>query len=442
MSDSSRQAFAEACGLAGPLELLLRRPGEAGGGQLCLFDQPFVFLGRDVHNDLRLDGVQIGRRHAYLQVIGGHLFVVDLDSRDGTRWEGEPRPFGWLAPGEALRIGPYEVRLVRAGGERAAAPAWSPTETRRPDASGGWPAVVELSREGRTEARCRLTRVLTLVGRSPACRLRLSSRTVSRYHCALLRTATAVWAVDLRGRGGLRVGGTPVPFARLADGDQVEVGAFALRLRGIKAAGAAPAGAGAADPEAGERLRLPSAHTVILSPAATLPAPPSVGPLVPSVPLDAAALGPVVQQFGMMQQQMFDQFHQAMLAMVQMFGALHRDQMGLIREELNRLRDVTQELHSLQAELAAQAPPAAAPPAATTNGTAALAQPPAERPAPAAGAGPKPEGGKAPAAGPAAPAAAPQGDGTIHVWLSQRIAALEQERQTRWQKVMSFVLGK
>ncbi|HXG10517.1 MAG TPA: hypothetical protein VNK04_12215, partial [Gemmataceae bacterium] len=30
----------------------------------------------------------------------------------------------------------------------------------------------------------------------------------------------------------------------------------------------------------------------------------------------------------------------------------------------------------------------------------------------------------------------------IHAWLSQRIAAIQQERETRWQKIVNFVLGK
>jgi hypothetical protein len=29
----------------------------------------------------------------------------------------------------------------------------------------------------------------------------------------------------------------------------------------------------------------------------------------------------------------------------------------------------------------------------------------------------------------------------MHAWLSQRIAALQQERQSRWQKIVSFLGG-
>ena len=61
---------------------------------------------------------------------------------------------------------------------------------------------------------------------------------------------------------------------------------------------------------------------------------------------------PLVNQFGLMQQQMFDQFQQAMAMMVQMFGTMHRDQMEVIRTELDRLHELTEEFHALKQELA------------------------------------------------------------------------------------------
>ena len=66
-----------------------------------------------------------------------------------------------------------------------------------------------------------------------------------------------------------------------------------------------------------------------------------------------SVLVPLVNQFGMMQQQMFDQFQQAIAMMVQMFGEMHRDQMKVIREELDRLHELTDELSALRTELAA-----------------------------------------------------------------------------------------
>ena len=68
--------------------------------------------------------------------------------------------------------------------------------------------------------------------------------------------------------------------------------------------------------------------------------------------LTESMLVPLVSQFGLMQQQMFDQFQQAMAMMVQMFGTMHRDQMEVIRAELDQLRELTEEFHALKNELA------------------------------------------------------------------------------------------
>jgi hypothetical protein len=65
-------------------------------------------------------------------------------------------------------------------------------------------------------------------------------------------------------------------------------------------------------------------------------------------------LVPLMNQFGQMQQQMLDQFQQAISMIVQMFGTLHQDQMATIREELDQLRDLTREFHALKLELAAR----------------------------------------------------------------------------------------
>jgi pSer/pThr/pTyr-binding forkhead associated (FHA) protein len=429
-------ALAEACGFSGPLELLVCPVGVSGAAELRRFDRPFVLIGRDPCNDLCLDAPGVSRRHAYLQVIAGHVYCMDLDSRTGLHRDGGQWPSGWLAPGQAVRVGPFEVRLVSPGQQPATqgprqTPGWAPTETRLPDACGGWPGIVELSRDGQVEARGRLTRVMTLVGRSPACRLRLSSRDMAKYHCALLRTPDAVWAINLSLGAGIGVGGQRVPWARLADGDRLEVCAYTLRLRRAYDIMAAD------DSQVAMPVR-PLAPRVMV-----MPHPPAL-PAAPPAPvaLDAAVLSPVMQQMVLMQQQMFDQFHQAMMTMVQMFGSLHRDQMGLIRGELDRLQAVSQELQTLRAELVRQplpAPSAAPAPSPTpTPGPPQQAPtpPPIRQPAANGTAAPKP-----PEPAPA-PAAAGQGDPTIHVWLSQRIEALEQERQSRWQKVMSFVLGK
>ncbi len=74
-------------------------------------------------------------------------------------------------------------------------------------------------------------------------------------------------------------------------------------------------------------------------------------PVLTRLAEEQSLLLPVIQQFNLMQQQMFDQFHQSMMMLVEMFSAMHREQAEWIRVELERLGNLTQELRTLQAEL-------------------------------------------------------------------------------------------
>jgi pSer/pThr/pTyr-binding forkhead associated (FHA) protein len=438
MSEPAQDSFLDACGLTGPLELLVKRAGESE--RRCVFHRPFVRAGREAWNDLCLDDAQVSRRHVYLQVVGGRLYGIDLGSRTGTFWDGQPGRCGWLDSGRLLQVGPFEIGLANATSPTAppwGGPTdWDPRETRFPDAGPLATPIVAFYRGEQREARCRLTRVLTLVGRSAQCRLRLVSRHVSRFHCALLRTLQGVWALDLCGQGSMTVNGERVTWARLSDGAALCVGEFTLRLSHESEKGPAR-----------QEATAPAAPGFAVPGPVMLPVPAGAGER--SSP-EAAMLTPVLQQFGMMQQQMFDQFHQTMLMVVQLFGALHRDQMSLVRDELDRLHALTEELHGLQAELAGQ-PPAPAAPATPSpaNGAAAGRGPaPQSRPQPASPPAPDPGRPQPATAGRSSPIGGgpvgkpePQPE-NIHAWLTQRIASLQQERQSRWQKVLNLVLGK
>jgi hypothetical protein len=156
----------------------------------------------------------------------------------------------------------------------------------------------------------------------------------------------------------------------------------------------------------------------------------------------------------LMQQQMFEQFQQTVLMMLQLFSSMHQDQMATIREELARLHTVTRELEVLQKRVA-EHPPAGALAGTGPQGTMGKE---VALPAPKAGLPPanrNEEGERSPSkenkaasSGPAVSAAAVpvspdgvQSGEKIHAWLSERVAALEQERQGRWQKILSLLRG-
>jgi hypothetical protein len=216
--------------------------------------------------------------------------------------------------------------------------------------------------------------------------------------------------------------------------------------------------------------------------------------------LTESVLVPLVNQFSMMQQQMFDQFQQAMGMLVQMFGTMHREQMEVIREELDRLHQLTEELQALKAELANQSRGSAQPSrelagaaavldrqaatvsnasaARSTTAVAAVHNPldgpsttPVDVPSaavpplsPAAGAPghreslaagfPPPPSSSSPLAAPrldqaqtelgsqGGPSVGPAtSDRDALVWLHQRIVTLQQERESRWQKILKLLPG-
>src|SRR4051794_22134693 len=95
------ERFLAACGADAPWHLDVDVPGRRGP-MARPGRRPFVLVGRDPGADLVVDHWQVSRRHAYLQLIAGRPFCVDLGSRTGTHWEDGPRRSGWLGPGEAI----------------------------------------------------------------------------------------------------------------------------------------------------------------------------------------------------------------------------------------------------------------------------------------------------------------------------------------------------
>jgi len=424
---------------------------------------PFALIGRDERADLRLKDNRVSSRHAYLQVVAGRLWYVDLGSRAGAH--GRPdQPTPLLRRGQYLAIDPFVVRLAEGGwSEDGTADLVNPltSDSYHPSAL---PRVGLDFLEGTAKQPLWMVdRVLTLVGGSALCKVRLRSPTVSRTHCALLHTPTGMWVVDLLGREGIRVNGTAVRWARLEDSDELRIGQFLVCVRYLGQPKRALLPASSA-PDSGRTTNalLPPAQSLVPTAAVTGTMPADLEGLLSALQVAAAPsavapvaggaaetlLVPIIRQFALMQQQMFDQFQQALLMMVQTFSGLHRDQLQLIRQELNQLSELTRELQSLQTEQArmtsmpvrteigsaseikAVSPQQPAPRAVSTAAEATAratpsgpSKPPEERPA-------------------AAARDSRRSNPDVHAWLAQRLAAVEQERQNRWQRILHVLTGK
>jgi hypothetical protein len=132
----------------------------------------------------------------------------------------------------------------------------------------------------------------------------------------------------------------------------------------------------------------------------------------------------LAEQFDVLRQELFDHFHRPVQAITQLLGALRREQLHLLRQELEQVQALTRELQDLQAALRMRSAAAPLPPAAEA------APPAAAQPA-----------GRNAAERPAL-SAAPVADPRWHYWLQQRMAALTAQRKGRWEKVLDLLMGR
>src|SRR4051794_29682552 len=107
----SLSAFWTACGGPGLLEVEVR--GGARPFTNLARGTPFLLIGRNGGSDLLLPHGDVSRKHAYLQVLGGRLWCVDLGSRTGIRRGADQHTAFWVDGTAPLDIGPYRIEAPR-----------------------------------------------------------------------------------------------------------------------------------------------------------------------------------------------------------------------------------------------------------------------------------------------------------------------------------------
>jgi hypothetical protein len=71
-----------------------------------------VNLGRNLDNDLVVDHPRVSRHHAQLRRRGGHWWLTDLDSANGTTVNGQPVGEAILHPGDRISLAGTEILFV------------------------------------------------------------------------------------------------------------------------------------------------------------------------------------------------------------------------------------------------------------------------------------------------------------------------------------------
>jgi len=529
--DKAMRSFRAACQAKIPIRLRVTGPGLDEPREFS-FEAPYVVIGRNRKADLRLNHPDVPLRDTYLQMVDGRLYCVDLTGSRLVDEDVDDRTLGEkMEDGEALHIGPYVVNVIN----------WSSYEELDVVSSGfgegdGFElsdelvrANIEVLNSKKTGRRyCPIEDVVSLIGHASGSHVRLKDHSMSKTHCAIIRTPEELWCVDLIGRGGTRLNGAEIRIGRLKDGDLLHIGKAKLRVHystmdsqsepqdfdvkpesqsDLPAGGPPPqsssefpaANMPAAEPPETERSTPAAPPENLLNqmmaaampggglpgnmPATGMPSMPSMPGTAPLPALPDQAQLPqlanntaernvseqfvlsLVNQFGQMQQQLFQQSQQSMMMLVNMFSTLHQNHMDLIRDDLNRLHEVTAELQSVQAQMASSGNESATnvsyTRAAESTETEHVSH---EDVQDAVFSEAVPESAKKPQAPQPAPAeeaaASDQSDSEnkpvpppeeekrqrsdrsgvrTHAMLAERLAELENERNSRWQKIMQTI---
>jgi pSer/pThr/pTyr-binding forkhead associated (FHA) protein len=461
--------FADACGSTGSLHL---RVDLAGGGALAegTVDQPFTLVGRDEACDVTLNDAEVNPRHAWLQVIGGRVFLIDLGSRTGVLWPNGTRGSGWLEPGAPARLGPFHLNLRHeAGAPGASTDGYNPLAA-DPALKAKPSAALEFRNGRRVKDRWQVNRLVTLIGRSLDCKIHLNADDIAPYHCGLVATGDGLWVVDLSGHGVV-VNGERMRVSPLPHGAELWVGRFLIGCHSPNPASVAarpvgprPGASGtlSASPEAPRATPVPLAvsrapdeidlgavsdaglpgshimadifrawvpnvseplsNPILLSGSGPKPVPQEFAPAPTTAvaellddlvtPPGACSVVPLLRQMADLHGRADAEFQQLVALMAQALARVPAEHVPALRHDLGRIIDVSAEIAALRTEVARTALSAAAARAIAAESR--LDQ----------------------WVAPSSKTPVPEGREAQHARAVERLAALQRDRAERWQAVL------
>src|ERR1700754_447608 len=89
-------------------------------------------LGRRPYNDIVVDNLAISGEHAVLHMIGGDVYLEDLNSTNGTYVNGRAIKKQALEHNDIVEVGKYKIRYMAGPGEGAAAEPVTPAQATTP----------------------------------------------------------------------------------------------------------------------------------------------------------------------------------------------------------------------------------------------------------------------------------------------------------------------
>jgi predicted component of type VI protein secretion system len=491
--DRNTKEFQTACGAVAPISLRIEIPGTSAALSRK-WDAAFVLIGSDPRCDLCLEHRVVSKFHAYLQVIGGRLFCIDLCSDSGTHWENGSEGSGWLDAEKAVGIGPFRIRPAvneqARPGDSILSQILNPLQALTRINNPLPYLLFDIERGNQEAVRWRMRQIVVLLGSSPRCNICMGGSNIEPFHCSLVRTPSGTWLVNLGGTTLLN--GESVSYARLYHGDLLQIGRFHLRafygqaetnspLPGTALlATDSPALALETQPENGARVRksqrllaAQSKPPALIGPKAQRekdsgiqPAQHSLFPRTssmelqtgvvndpnPPVPawmnavlakggtdvswegLPQALLLQLFTQHQLLQQQVA-QNQESMTLLCSLLGSLLKDQRGTVHEDIEKLQKATHDLKAIQLELSNQTAAVPSEPVVNASPFPPETPPP---PKPSSVRGQKPPAGFAPKQ-PISNHTAVDNPERNHAILIQRMALLQSEQQSTLQKLLKYL---
>lgn len=346
----------------GPLwadgEMLFRVSGcRSEPDRLVKVDRPFAVVGRAADSEIALADRDVSLRHVYLHLDSRGVYAVDLVTRTGTRFNGEPRGVGWLTPGHSIEVAGRRIELVRIRRDGTSVDPALCSDDLLTDRGQETLAAVTLEPLGSHEPPWVLGSELVFLGWSAACGIQIKDSTVARTHSALVRTESGAYLVNLSGRETWVEDRLVRGATALRDGDLISIGTtqFTARVthpksstRGLELPQVQPDRPLSHSFDRFEDPRVDRALATNPHPLAVLSIDPALIPSEVQAALIAWMLGTIQGGQGEMLRRQ-DEFHHAMTSLLRQ---IQQDNTNLLNSHLRRIEVIDHELAALRGEIA------------------------------------------------------------------------------------------
>jgi len=225
MPDGSSILMQAPCAPAGSPVATATICAGAGTGQSIKLRRVVSLFGTKRGCKFVLRDNSILRRHCVIVNTGYRYILRDLITEGQTFRNGLKVEQEFLDSGDRIKIGPWEFKL----------------EVVEPRFAGGQdsPVIVDLEPDPSilavedidTRHIGKLGREVSIIGRSPHADFSVADREVSRVHAIVFMYLSRPAIFDLASENGTLVNGERAVFARLQDGDELQIGSRKLRFR-------------------------------------------------------------------------------------------------------------------------------------------------------------------------------------------------------------------